>query len=343
MTRPNRSLNRDWPMIEAVAFGALAAGSAADPAAGSETQVALLPNLLDAFPPSSVPGVGVAGELPNNRQVVRLAAFAKQGTTATAGVAANYADLVAVVYRFQASGLPGSTFPQPYLQGVIAHYSMRVNTTLGTGVTGGATATVTPPSMTGILPGMLLAVGASNTAAYEYVRVLSTTSTTFTAFFANTHLSSVAVTSILPPNGATPFSLAASGVCPSGVTAGASVTAGADQTVTPAGMPSITMIGIHVGDTLLVDTVGSGVQEKVVVTAVTLTTFTATFANAHGSSAPIVTASDAYGVPLLANGARFTLQPGDLVKLTRLSNNVTGLATPAGTFYMDWVPAGIGQ
>lgn len=348
MARPSRSMIRDWPQLESQPFAALAAGSATDPAAGSETQMAALPDLSVAFPPISAAGAqgGLvqAGDLPNNRMWLRWAAFVSQGTSPTVGNATNNADLELLVYRMQYAGLPSTSNPAAYIQGVIAHYPLNINTTLGTTISAGnagSVQTVTPASMAGIIAGLRLAVDTGS--VYELVDVLSVTSTTFTAFFRFAHANSAAVTSVLQPNVPIPFSLAGTGVVPAGITAGGSITNGANRVVTPAGYPSITMYGIHVGDSLLVDTVASGVQETVVVTAVTAKTFTATFANSHTSSAPIVTAVDLRGVPLLANGQRFTLQPGDVLKLTRTSNNVTGVATPAGNFFGDWVPSGIGQ
>jgi hypothetical protein len=341
MARPNRSINRDWPQLESQPFASLAAGSATDPAAGSEIQMAALPDLSAAFPPSSVAGAGQAGSLPDNRMWVRWAAFCSQGTSATVGGATNNADLELLVYRFQTQGLPSSSNPAAYIQGIIAHYPLNVNTTLSGGVTAGSVQTVGVASGAAILPGMSVAVDTG--AAYEIVKILAVSGNNITAYFQFAHSSSAAVTSVLQPNTPIPFLLNGAGVVPAGVTAGGSITAGSNKVVTPAGMPSITMLGIHVGDTLLIDTVGSGVQEQVVVTAVTAKTFTANFANAHNSSAPIVTATDAQGAPKLANGPRFTLQPGDVLKLTRTSNNVTGIATPAGNCFIDWVPSSIGQ
>lgn len=60
-------------------------------------------------------------------------------------------------------------------------------------------------------------------------------------------------------------------------------TAAGLQTVTPDAMTDI-VVGLQ----LLVDTVASGVQETVVVTAITGSTFTAFFAHAHGTNTPVV-------------------------------------------------------
>lgn len=339
MANVNKSLGkyRDWPQLESQPFAALTAGSASDPAAGSEVQMAVIPDLTAAFPPSAVLGAGVQGSLPNNRMWLRWAGFCSQGTSPTAGNATNYADLQLLVYRFQSSNLPSGVNPGTYMQGILAYYSLKVNTTIGTAITSSnvnSVVAVTPAAMTGIVPGMLLAVGATST--YELVKVLSTTSTTFSAYFTQQHATNAAVTSVLQPNYPVPF-VSAAGTVPAGATIG-SLSAGTSVTATPS-----TMYGIHVGDSLLVDTVGSGVQETVVVQSVSLTTFKATFANNHGSNTPIQTANDARGVPQLANGPRFDLQPNDVLKLTRTSNNVTGIATPAGNFFIDWVPSQIGQ
>lgn len=340
MARMNRSLNRDLPQLESQPFAALAAGSATDPAIGSETQMAALPDLSAAFPPSSVPGSGVVGDLPNNRMWIRWAAFCSQGTAPTVGNATNNADLELLVYRYQTQGLPSTSNPAAYLQGIIAHLPLNVNTTLSAAITTPGLQTVGVASGAAILAGLPLAVGTG--ATYEVVKVLSVSGNNITAYFQFAHASAAAVTSVLQPNMPIPFSLNAAGVVPAGVTAGGAISAAANVVVTPAGYPSVSMIGIHVGDSLLIDTVASGVQETVKVTAVTAKTFTANFANAHTSAAPIATATDGQSVPLLANGPHFTLQPGDVLKLTRTSNNVTGIATPAGNFFIDWVPSYIG-
>lgn len=62
----------------------------------------------------------------------------------------------------------------------------RVNTTLGTSLHATGIATVTPASMAGILVGMALLVDTGGN--QETVYVLSTTATTFTAFFSKTHI-----------------------------------------------------------------------------------------------------------------------------------------------------------
>src|SRR5512146_1586745 len=124
MARPNKSLNRDWPQLESQPFANLAAGSAADLAAGSEIQMAALPDLTAAFPPTSVPGSGVVGDLPNNRMWIRWAAFCSQGTSPTVGNATNNADLELLVYRYQTQGLPSTSNPAAYLQGILAHYPL---------------------------------------------------------------------------------------------------------------------------------------------------------------------------------------------------------------------------
>ncbi len=447
--------HRDLPQLESQPFASLSAGSASDLAAGSEIQMAALPDLRFGFPPSAAPGQGADGALPLNRMVARWAAFCAQGTADVLGNATNYADLQLLLYRWQASGLLANTNPGTYLQGILGYYTLGVNTTAGGAIAAnpGVLATVTPAAMTNIADGLLLAVdppqaapgavsatgntgtgssftgaqtvkvsqtfvtaagesvqsavdtvtisasgdnvvvtlptfptgvtgmnvyasvssgsttlyrvgtGVSSTtsggtvtltnfpantnpsppaadstgSAFELVMVSQVTATTFAAAFSNAHASTAQVCAVLPPNYPVPF-VRASGVA--NTSFNSSPTAGTSVVVTP-----LSMYGIHVGDTLLLDSVASGVQESVVVQAVTTTTFTATIAHNHstGTTHPIVTANDKYGIPLLANGADGVIQPGDVLKLTRTSNNATGLATPAGNFFLDWVPSGVRQ
>lgn len=67
----------------------------------------------------------------------------------------------------------------------------RVNTTLGTAVNAAGIATVSPASMTNIVPGMFLQVDTA--AQAETVYVMSVTATSFTANFTKTHLATAAV------------------------------------------------------------------------------------------------------------------------------------------------------
>lgn len=122
--------------------------------------------------------------------------------------------------------------------------------------------------------------------------------------------------------------------------------------VASAGSVAITpgsMTNIFVGTQLLVDSGASA--ETVVVTAVTSTTFTATFANTHSStwnivSAPLVSITYASGT----NETALTphqiaalkpniLLPGDIITFQRVSSDSTGLASPATTVQLDWAPA----
>jgi len=66
-------------------------------------------------------------------------------------------------------------------------------------------------------------------------------------------------------------------------TTGPSTIASGSRTITPASMNNINLNSV-----LVIDTVASGVQETVTVSAVTATTFTATFSNAHTGPFPIV-------------------------------------------------------
>lgn len=123
--------------------------------------------------------------------------------------------------------------------------------------------------------------------------------------------------------------------------------------VSSAGSVAITpsaMTNIFVGTQLLVDSGASA--ETVVVTAVTSTTFTATFANTHSSTWNIVSAplvSIAYTSSSVTETALTPHQiaaikpnillPGDILTFQRVSSNSTGLASPALTVQLDWAPA----
>jgi hypothetical protein len=122
--------------------------------------------------------------------------------------------------------------------------------------------------------------------------------------------------------------------------------------VSVAGSTTITpgaMTNINVGTQLLVDSAGNA--ETVVVTAVTSTTFTATFANTHSStwtivSAPLMSITYASGTNetaltphQIASLAPNILLPGDILTFKRVSSNSTGLASPAVTVQLDWSPA----
>jgi septal ring-binding cell division protein DamX len=115
-------------------------------------------------------------------------------------------------------------------------------------------------------------------------------------------------------------------------------------TITPAAMTNIA-----VGTQLLVDVGASA--ETIVVTVVTATTFTATFANTHSGTWNVVSAplaSVAYSsapvtetalVPRqVAALAPNVIASGDIITFKRVSSNATGLASPALTVQLDWAP-----
>src|SRR5258708_35701445 len=67
------------------------------------------------------------------------------------------------------------------------------------------------------------------------------------------------------------------------------------STTIAAGTRTITLAnsnGVAVGGSMLVDTVGSGVQETVAITAKTSTTVTGAFVNAHTATYPVVIVLD---------------------------------------------------
>jgi len=145
-------------------------------------------------------------------------------------------------------------------------------TTSATAVSPGSVV-VTPASMAGIAVGSVLAVDVG--AAFETVTVTAATGTTFTATFANTHSGTWAI------NGSPvlrDYSLRflRAKFFPTTTTCTCTVAVGT-ASPTPA-----SMTGIVVGSVLTIDAGTS--QETVTVTAVTGTTFTATFAKAHSAT-----------------------------------------------------------
>ncbi len=321
MANVNKSLGkyRDWPQLEAISVAAVAAGSASDPA--QDAVLCHLPDLSKAFLASSLNN-GLSGSNPINRMWLRELSFTSGGSANTVGGATNNVTLFVNLYRLGV------------LQGILASYPLTVNTTITPAITGSTAAqTVAVASATGIVAGLALGIGSGST--FEIVYVQAVSGSNITAVFLNSHSGSAAATSILVPFEPVAF-LPAFG--PASTTSSSTVASGS-HAMTPA-----SMLGIHVGDSLLVDTVVSGVQETVVVTAVTNTTFTATFTNAHsGTNYPVVTALDAYGKPLLANGPRCEIRPHDVLTYNRVSNNSTGIATPVGLLQLEWVPSVIGE
>jgi hypothetical protein len=132
-------------------------------------------------------------------------------------------------------------------------------------------------------------------------------------------------------------------------TSATTITAGSGVVVTPASMQNIV-----VGSILYVSG-GTGTAEYVVVTAVSYAagTFTATFANNHSGAYTIVgtglaqisyngtgvteTAYAPRQLKVLAPTSATIIQPGDVLTIQRLSNDATGLASPAATVQLDYV------
>lgn len=129
-------------------------------------------------------------------------------------------------------------------------------------------------------------------------------------------------------------------------TASTAVTGAGSATITPA-----SMAGIFVGQRLSISG-GTGTAETVNVTAVTSTTFSAVFANAHSSTynivqAPLVTLAFVSGTNAAAytpisfsitRGSN-TVRGGDVITIQRVSAGA-GLATTAYAASIDWVPSG---
>lgn len=314
MSRLDRAIGRrrDLPQMESAFYAGLAAGSAADPA--QDVIVASVPELRYGFLGTANLNLGIASSLPINSMSVRVASFISQAAANTVGGATNNCDLRLNVYR------------QGVLQGALGYYPLSVNTTITPAITAGSVQTVALASMTGVRPGLALLVDSGGSAELVYVQ--ATTATTITAYFSKAHSGGAAATTALIPFRPVNFVILAG----ASTTSSTAVGAPGSATITPA-----TMYGIRVGEQLAI-TGGTGTAEVVTVTAVTATTFTATFANTHSGTYNIATGGAAANAGSATQGP-VELLPGDVVAVQRISNNVTGLATPAGVVQLEWVPS----
>lgn len=255
--------------------------------------------------------------------IPNLALFAGAGTVGDLPLNAQQVRNVSVIFEAALNGVATNNFTLNILQR--RNGALLVNTTSATTITAGANVVVTPASMTNIVVGAYLYFSLG-TGTAETVVVTAVTSTTFTATFANNHSSSYTITSA--PLATVTYATTTSATT---VVAGSNV-------VTPASMASI-----YVGSQLQFSG-GTGATEVVLVTAVTATTFTATFVNGHSGGYTIAIAELAFVphqfyVPMTSANS---LLPGDIVTIQRISNG-TGLASPALTVSVDLVPAGIGR
>ncbi len=170
--------------------------------------------------------------------------------------------------------------------GVYAPFPITANTTVNT--TGSAIASTgsqacTPASMTNISVGVLLTCDTGG--SLEVVQVTAVTGTTFTATFAHTHSASFAITAtnVLPVGICVATTAAANGA----------ITAGTGVVVTPDSMANIQLnMRLRVSG-------GTGTAEVVTVSAVTATTFTATFANNHSGAYAFYSLYESYLGPVL--------------------------------------------
>lgn len=139
--------------------------------------------------------------------------------------------------------------------------ALSVNTTIAAAITAGSGVTVTPASMTGISNGDTLHIYNATDGRYEDVLVTGTTGTTFTATFVNSY------------------------------SGGAVVREKTAVVITPG-----SMTGIYVGQRLAIEAGHASNAESVEVTAVTGSTFTASFLKPHsaffGIDACLVYAND---------------------------------------------------
>lgn len=269
----------DWPQVAQITFPTATAGSASDPV---DTHVFVLPSVARRFAPGNTTPPAVATRT-RIEQIISEAMFSSQGTVNTVGNATNNADLRLNCYR-------GGN-----LQGALAYYPLKVNTTLGTvvqqtvattattAVTSGSTV-ITPASVTGIVVDSYLSIS-GGTGTAEYVTVTAVTSTTFTASFSNAHSGT--------------YNIATTAVA---TTASTAVTSGSTA-ITPA-----SMVGIYAKQCLYIYG-GTGTPEYVNVASVTSTTFTATFANAQGGTYNISSGAGSIGGQQPANASSILVDP----------------------------------
>lgn len=292
--------------------------------ANAEHVLFAVPNLVNSFGPSAAPGALPGGRqtLPINAIQLRQVIVIPEVTTAAA--ATNTFDYRVKLYR---AGV---------LQGALAFHTMSVSTTsanLAAGAVGtaGAVQTIQVVSAAGIRAGQALLWDTAGNQEQIIVQAVNTSTPSVTAYFNKTHAQNVAVVSSILAWSQTPLVSCAGGVQVAATLP--ALTAGSNVVVTPNAVNGLSgMYGIHVGDQLLIDTVASGVQETVTVSAVTDTTFTiASLAHSHSASVPVSSA-------VLANqsqSALFAIQGGDVLTVETL-NAGTGLASNIAVFEADW-------
>lgn len=280
----------------------------------ANTPLFAVPDLSLSYSPTVAAGSGNKGYLPLNSCQIRQVAVVPL---------VNQAPVATNSFRWEVWFYRGGA-----LQGMLAWRDFSiVATTITPAITAVGLQTVAVASATGLRAGMQVLVDTA--ANQEQVTLLAVSGSNITAYFAKTHSASAALSVGINAGLATALAPAWGGVA-AGATLPA-VAATGSQTVTPNAVGGISgMVGIHVGDQLLVDTVASGKQETVTVSAVTTTTFTATYAQTHSASAPVSTAS----LFNQTSQAICALRGGDVVVINAVQIG-TGLASPAAFFMAD--------
>lgn len=266
-----------------------------------ESVLWVAPDITRAYAPLLVRGntSGIAlSSLPRNELAIRSVQVASEAAVAAGGV--NSAELRLHLWR---NGV---------LQGALANYNLIASTTITPAITAGTAA-----QTVAVASGATLRVGQSvlvdTAAAQETVVLTAVTATTVTALFTKNHAGGVALAA-----GLGAFNPALLAPAWHGVAAGATlpaITAGAGVVFTPNAVNGNSgMLGIHVGDKLLVS--DAGLTETVTVTAVTTTQATATFANSHAINTPISTA--ALGLNAGVSGTELALAGNDTLTLAKI-------------------------
>lgn len=278
----------------------------------ANTPLFAVPDLSLSYAPTVAAGSGNKGYLPLNSCQIRQIAVVPL---------VNQAPVATNSFRWEVWFYRGGA-----LQGMLAWRDFSiVATTITPAITAVGLQTVAVASATGLRAGMQVLVDTA--ASQEQVTLLAVSGSNITAYFAKTHTASAALSV-----GINAGLLTALAPAWGGVAAGATIPAvGAtgSQTVTPNAVGGISgMVGIHVGDQILVT---DGVNtETVTVSAVTTTTFTATYAHTHGAGVAISTAS----LFNQTSQAICALRGGDVVVINAVQIG-TGLASPAAFFMAD--------
>lgn len=203
------------------------------------------------------------------------------------------------------AAIPTNSYSNPIVVSSVAP------TTSSTAVTANTTTSITVTSATGIAAGQQIGLIGTGTDSpkTDTLTVLSVNGTTVTFVSAPTNSYSQTIVVCLM----------------TATTTGSTVSAGS-QTITVASATNI-----FVGQSLTLWGGTNAPAETVTISAMTTAgALTVTPANTHSGTVTLTSVS--------AN--TLEVREGDVLTFARLSNNSTGIATPAGLLQIDWIPSG---